>query len=552
MEENPPAADGAAGRARAASVDEVPLPELSADADEPWASTGAGGLGAPEGGASDVDDLLDPSARGDGEGLDEEDTSLDEDGGDDDDDDDDPDDDDDDDGPDLDDDEPEEEEDSFDALLSGFVGITGAARGEAQAFLEASDWDVERAVELFYTDEDGARAGGRDFGDDFAASAADFADGDDLFAEGADLADDADFLATADAPEPRNASRDAADDEAVASRGFVRRWLFALKRLLTTKESPVGREAALAFARDYDMKYDGVRRPQFFADGYREAAASARRQSKTLLVYLHSPLHSDTPDFCRGVLADDTFLAFAQRSCVLWAADACESDGYSLADALGVTTFPFVAVLLCRSGGEEVVDRVQGFSTPDELVPRLGAAIAVHEEHLTRTRLADRERTESTRLRREQDSEYEQALDADRKRDDAAAVQQKIDAEEAEALRLAEDLAAALELSQAQAKEASLKRKRDNLGPEPAAGPGAARLRLQFPNGTKIDRRFQESQPLQCVRDFIELHLDESGVAISSYSLSTNYPRTEISAFDVSLKESNLSGKVLYIQDLDA
>jgi len=76
-------------------------------------------------------------------------------------------------------------------------------------------------------------------------------------------------------------------------------------------------------------------------------------------------------------------------------------------------------------------------------------------------------------------------------------VQQKIDAEEAEALRLAEDLAAALELSQAQAKEASLKRKRDNLGPEPAAGPGAARLRLQFPNGTKIDRRFQESQPLQ-------------------------------------------------------
>lgn len=39
----------------------------------------------------------------------------------------------------------------------------------------------------------------------------------------------------------------------------------------------------------------------FMAESYREAVQEAARQHKFLMVYLHSPLHQDTPDFCRYV-----------------------------------------------------------------------------------------------------------------------------------------------------------------------------------------------------------------------------------------------------------
>ena len=59
------------------------------------------------------------------------------------------------------------------------------------------------------------------------------------------------------------------------------------------------------------------------------------------------------------------------------------------------------------------------------------------------------------------------------------------------------DLDAALALSTKLNKEASLKRKRDDLGPEPPEGADATKLRLQLPNGSKIDRRFLSNDTFQ-------------------------------------------------------
>ncbi|CAN0576418.1 unnamed protein product, partial [Ectocarpus sp. 12 AP-2014] len=46
-------------------------------------------------------------------------------------------------------------------------------------------------------------------------------------------------------------------------------------------------------------QYGQERRPMFLAESYREAVQEAARQHKFLMVYLHSPLHQDTPNFCR-------------------------------------------------------------------------------------------------------------------------------------------------------------------------------------------------------------------------------------------------------------
>lgn len=46
-------------------------------------------------------------------------------------------------------------------------------------------------------------------------------------------------------------------------------------------------------------QYGQERKPLFLAESYREAVQEAARQHKFLLVYLHSPLHQDTSQFCR-------------------------------------------------------------------------------------------------------------------------------------------------------------------------------------------------------------------------------------------------------------
>lgn len=44
---------------------------------------------------------------------------------------------------------------------------------------------------------------------------------------------------------------------------------------------------------------EGERPPNFFDGSYEQAVNKARDEFKFLIVYLHSPQHSDTPKFCR-------------------------------------------------------------------------------------------------------------------------------------------------------------------------------------------------------------------------------------------------------------
>lgn len=55
------------------------------------------------------------------------------------------------------------------------------------------------------------------------------------------------------------------------------------------------------FERDY-----GRRRPSFVVGGFQQAVGQAIREGKGLAVYLHSPLHEDTPTFCNTTLTAET------------------------------------------------------------------------------------------------------------------------------------------------------------------------------------------------------------------------------------------------------
>ncbi|CAN0512215.1 unnamed protein product, partial [Laminaria digitata] len=90
---------------------------------------------------------------------------------------------------------------------------------------------------------------------------------------------------------------------------------------------------------------------------------------------------------------------------------------------------------------------------------------------------------------------------------------------------------------------------------EPPAGGNAARIRLQLPNGSKVDRRFAGDGTVGEIRGFVTLHLQDNGIPITNFSMSTNFPRRTYSPEDdgLSAQEAGLHPTgMLFVHDLDA
>jgi hypothetical protein len=148
----------------------------------------------------------------------------------------------------------------------------------------------------------------------------------------------------------------------------------------------------------------------------------------------------------------------------------------------------------------------------------------------------------------------QEALEADRRREAAAAAEkERREREEAEGRARAER-EAALAKALAEEREASLRRKRAALPAEPDAPAPFLKLRLQFPQGAKADRRFSPDDTLQVVRDFVDVYVADNAMPpLHNFSLSANFPRRTFDDMAVSLRDAGLhSADTIYIADLDA
>lgn len=260
-----------------------------------------------------------------------------------------------------------------------------------------------------------------------------------------------------------------------------------------------GPDAAQRFNTDFELKYGNP--PQFVRGSYREAREQARSSGRLLVLYLHSPHHEDSNSFCSATLASEIVRLCLQENFVSWAGSIEYSEPYALMnDHLKPSSFPFLAVLHCKSDNVEYcIDRLEGSISSENLVARLLAVKEAHGAVLERRQRTQSERREAVSLRSEQDVEFERALEADRARAAEAQAERERQEEQVENEAAKKELDAALELSLQLSAEANLRRKREALPPEPPAGPDATRLRLQLPNGSKIDRRFLASAPLSQV-----------------------------------------------------
>ena len=173
---------------------------------------------------------------------------------------------------------------------------------------------------------------------------------------------------------------------------------------------PSPREQARRFIDDLARDHESIR-SSFLESSYREAVAAARRESKFLVIFLHSKLHQDAGIFLRETMATaDVQSSFSD--CVCWAGSIEYPEPFLLTQALRVTAFPFVGMLLCTPREAHCVERLEGMAMLGNMVDMLMRARNKHQGRLVQLQQESLVRQESSQLRQEQDLEFERALEA--------------------------------------------------------------------------------------------------------------------------------------------
>jgi FAS-associated factor 2 len=178
----------------------------------------------------------------------------------------------------------------------------------------------------------------------------------------------------------------------------------------------------------------------------------------------------------------------------------------------------------------------------------LQTALGAYQTQISAQMQSRLQRQEEVRLRQEQDSEYEAALEADRKRDVERAEEAARAAEEAE--RIAMEVEAVQNEKETILMEAqSLLEERG----EPQVGERCCKIRLVLPTGQKLLRNFHPNDTVQVVRAFLIVYFEQQEVDISNFGLCMNYPKKDLVEEYVTLESEGLCPQaVIMVQDLDA
>lgn len=247
------------------------------------------------------------------------------------------------------------------------------------------------------------------------------------------------------------------------------------------------------------------------------------------------------------------------RSCdasmVTWAGSIESVEGYSLSLQLQAQTFPFLALLVCKSEREVVIaDRVQGRVSEDGLLERLRNIQLVFQSQVQQIQQEQHRRAESASLIEEQDREFRESERADLLR------QERREQEEEARRRAAQEEAARKgeeERAEAQAEAeaaAAIERKRKTVRPEPpAGGADVATLRFQMPSGDKVVRRFHKDASVGELCGWLDVHFSDSTTMDTvNYTVSTGYPKVDLTDMQATLEGCGLHPRgMLYVHDRD-
>ncbi|KAJ7357568.1 FAS-associated factor 2 [Desmophyllum pertusum] len=307
-------------------------------------------------------------------------------------------------------------------------------------------------------------------------------------------------------------------------------------------------EDVLQFKAEFESDYGAVH-PTFYQGSYSQALNDAKRELRFLLVYLHSPEHQDTQEFCRSTMTNEGFREYVNGNMLFWAANVNSTEGYKVSHALREATYPFLAVICLRDNRMTVVGRMEGLMNVDGYVALLARLIEDNEPALVVARADRHERTQTQQLRDEQDEAYYESVRADQEKERKKREEEDKKRLEEESKRQKEE--AKRNRAQSIAQDRLDRKLRIPEEPE-SSDPDSVRVLIKMPNGKRLERRFLKSHSLQALYDFVFCD-EESPV---EFVLVSNFPR-KVYAMDCSSEDQTLgnagieANALLFVQNVE-
>ncbi|KAF4553484.1 UBX domain-containing protein 1 [Elsinoe fawcettii] len=271
------------------------------------------------------------------------------------------------------------------------------------------------------------------------------------------------------------------------------------------------RDTAARFVREFEEEHGCEPGTLPFQEsGYAQAFDVAKKDLKYLLVVLLSPEHDDTAPFARDTLLAPDFVNWIKEhhsEVIMWAGSVRDSEAYQVANALNVTKFPFVGLIVhtpsVSSTAMSVVARNAGPTPASELIDKLQKAIQTRNEELSSARRQRQEQQASRSILEEQNSAYERSLALDRER---ARQRREAEAARKQAEREERERTAAKEL-RAQNILQWRKWRAQSLPSEPGQDvPDTVRISIRMPSGDRVIRKFSGDADLEQLYAFVECY----------------------------------------------
>ncbi|EFO16453.2 UBX domain-containing protein [Loa loa] len=262
---------------------------------------------------------------------------------------------------------------------------------------------------------------------------------------------------------------------------------------------------------------NGIR---FFTGSYDDAINECKNSLRFMIVYLHNPSHESCERFVRETLLSYQMKHFLDRNeILLWGVSVRSQEGYKVSMALRENTYPFLGLLCMRETRMVVVLRLEGEYELEPMLFTIQTAIDENRSYLDAIRNERHQREVNNRILREQESDYQRSLTADRARLN--------ERKRAESERKMAEMKKAEEKKKKQEKKEKLDAIRVKLAselPPESQEPNCIRVSVRFPNGERFERRFDVTNSLELLFNATLAHEN----CPPNLTLLSSYPRKQL------------------------
>jgi len=264
--------------------------------------------------------------------------------------------------------------------------------------------------------------------------------------------------------------------------------------------------------------------------------------NRPIFIYLHSPGHDDTDDFCRDSLTNEEVVNYLNTKYISWLGSVATSKGYNIATRmLWVTRYPYIAVLSPLQGRRNATQFNAVFQHAGPIdAPTLLRALRTAQDkfqlELAQNVAHQMQLQEDRVLREQQENDYSNMIDEEKQR----IIAKRAREEEQRLRRQKEEEEARTKREKVELKEAELDEARgvalSMLPDEPEEREaGVVRARIRLPDGSSRLRRFRETNFVEDVFNYViycEPREADSGEVVLEFTLVSTFPRLRLKRSD--------------------